>query len=87
VIILPAPAVPGPLPSERTVWLHTCVDLYVADAHLLELDNQALDVPPLAYVIFQCAANPGVIPLIPVTPGAPPSAGSQTVYTHLPVTG
>lgn len=92
LVILPPPGTPLPSPSERTVWLHTCVDLYVANTHLLQIDNQQLDVPPLAYVIFRCAANPAITPLIPITPGPvvpgqPPSAGSQIVYTRLPVTG
>jgi hypothetical protein len=93
VVILPAPGNPAPSPTERTVWLHTCVDLYVGNAHLLELDNQILDVPDLATVLFQCSANPvlvgpviGLIPA-PVIPGQPPAAANQTVYTHLPVTG
>ena len=90
--ILPPPGTPLPLPSERTVWLHTCVDLYVADAHLLQIDNQQLDIPPLAYVLFQCSTNPNIIPLIPinpgpVVPGQPPSAGSQIVFgPNVPVT-
>jgi hypothetical protein len=90
VVILPAPVIPGPGPADRVIWLHTCVDLYAANTHLLQLDNQVVDVPDLAYVLFQCSTNPTAIPVIPVTPvvpGQPPSAGSQTVVTHLPVTG
>lgn len=89
LVILPPPGTPLPTPSERTVWLHTCVDLYVANNHLVQIDNQQLDVPDLAYVLFQCSATPGVIPVVPgvVVPGQPPSAGSETVSTHLPVTG
>lgn len=89
LVILPPPGTPLPTPSERTVWLHTCVDLYVANNHLVQIDNQQLDVPDLAYVLFQCSTTPGVIPVVPgvVVSGQPPSAGSETVSTHLPVTG
>lgn len=92
LVILPAPVDPIPAPSERTIWLHTCVDLYAANLHLLQITNQALDVPPLAYVLLQCSANPLVIPLVPMAPlppvpGQPPAAANQTVFATLPVTG
>jgi hypothetical protein len=92
VVILPAPGNPIPGPADRTVWLHTCVDLYVGNTHLLELNNQILDVPDLATVLLQCSAAPALVPVIglapvPVIPGQPPAAANQTVYTHLPVTG
>lgn len=91
--ILPPPGVPIPNPSERTIWLHTCVDLYAANTHLLQIDNQQIDVPPLAYVLFLCSTQPNIIPLIPLNPGPPvpgqpPSAGAQTVFgPNVPVTG
>jgi hypothetical protein len=93
LVILPAPGSVIPTPSERTVWLHTCVDLYVANNHLLQIDNQILDVPDLATVLFACSTNPALIgPVVaftpvPVMPGQPPAAANQTVFTHLPVTG
>lgn len=90
IVILPAPVNPGPTPDQRTVWLQTCVDLYAANTHLLTLDNQVVDIPNLAYVLLQCGSNSTVLPVVPLAPsvpGQPPSAGSQTVLTHLPVTG
>ena len=93
LVILPVPGAVIPTPSERTVWLHTCVDLYVANNHLLQIDNQILDVPDLATVLFACSTNPAligpVVPFtpVPVVPGQPPAAANQTVFTHLPVTG